>query len=157
MTDRVADIVTGLVREYIDKGCVDSAYEINCGWCSDFADDLIGRAAQLQPVPSAQEVWVDDLLMDLGGDGIEVRFDLERISERYPEIALPAGISWADMDVIARDYGFAGGSHVWSVIDGRHYDAETPNGVVNPFDLPYFVRVMEHYQTTKNAAVPLKR
>lgn len=34
------------------------------------------------------------------------------------------------------------GYHVWLYIDGRHYDAEVPNGVLNWYDLPIFARTI---------------
>ena len=29
-------------------------------------------------------------------------------------------------------------SHIWIYYNGKHYDAEEPNGVENPWDLPIF-------------------
>ena len=33
--------------------------------------------------------------------------------------------------------------HVWVEYHGRHYDAECPNGVKNPLNLPIFRRVLK--------------
>lgn len=34
-----------------------------------------------------------------------------------------------------------GGDHGWIRYDGRHYDAEVPTGVEDPFNLPFFGRI----------------
>ena len=41
--------------------------------------------------------------------------------------------------------------HVWILYDGRYYDSETPLGVSDPYDLPFFRRM---YPVSRPAPVP---
>lgn len=84
-----------------------SPIHINHGLCADFADALSSRL-------DVHIVNTEDLI---AGD---------------LEVDPPEGLSW-DM-LLAWDISDLG--HSWIELDGRHYDAERPEGVANPFDLP---------------------
>lgn len=152
MVDRIAGIVASMTRYYIASGRALSSHDINCGSCADFAEAVLSAISSLRPVPEACEVWVDDMLVGSPDDDERLGFDQERLALRYPEASPPAGLEWSDMDEISRRYGFAGGSHVWVCAGGRHYDAEAVEGVENPFDLPYFRRVFEHFHASEALA-----
>lgn len=98
--------IISMVEQFVDDEAP-SATHINHGLCADFADALSSRL-------DVHVVNTEDLL---AGD-----------LEAEP----PEGLSW-DM-LLAWDISDLG--HSWIEHDGRHYDAERPEGVDNPFDLP---------------------
>ena len=67
------------------------------------------------------------------GDG--ETFDQDLLA-KYWSISPPVGWSWNQLNAV----GF--GRHAWVAVDGRHYDAECPEGVDSFFELPLFRRYM---------------
>lgn len=90
-----------------------SATAINSGLCADFADAITSSFGMESAVFS-----IDDLFDDSGG--------LVTVS------APPPGTDWNLLERIGVPDDL---SHSWILFDGRHYDAEAPDGVDNPFDL----------------------
>jgi len=149
----VHEIIAGLVARFLAEDRAKDAYEINCGSCQDFAEELVRELDRQGLGSDACEIWVDDLLLGEAMDDDRGQFDRVRIERDHPSLVPPEGLSWDDMDRLAEEYGFAGGTHVWVVIEGRHYDAEAPAGVDNAFDLPFFRRSIEDFLAAR-AAVP---
>lgn len=147
----IEGIVSGLVAGYIASGKAKDAYEINCGSCQDFAAELVVALDRSGLGLRAYEIWVDDMLEGEPLDDERGAFDRARMLRDHPATVPPDDLSWDEMDVVATDYGFAGGSHVWVVIEDRHYDAETPDGVDNAFELPFFKRKLEDYRASRSA------
>lgn len=103
-----------------------TAAAINSGYCADFRDGLFSA---MREMPALAELdWRDLCYND---------FDLD--AERP---APPPGLDWgllskrpqngAGMPVGLLDFC----CHEWVQFDGWHFDAEVPEGVSNPFDVP---------------------
>lgn len=86
---------------------------INSGLCADFADALTKNFGM-----GTMVVGIDDLFDEFG--------ELALFSTAAP------GIDWDCLERIGAPSEL---SHSWILFDGRHYDAEAPDGVGNPFDL----------------------
>ncbi len=143
----IADRVKAVTDEFIADGLAEDAYSINCGYCQDLAQKVV---LTLDGQLHAAEVWSDDLLVPSENEDGPRTIAWARITHNWPQLAAPAEISREEMDTIATDYNFGGGAHVWAEIEGLHYDAEAPEGVANPFELPFFRRTFEHYVSTRN-------
>lgn len=143
----IKDQVQAIAQEFVANGVAEDAYSINCGYCQDLAVKVI---LGLEPGLRGAEVWSDDLLVfSEDEDGPRV-MAWDRISHNWADIALPEGISREEMDTIATDYNFGAGAHVWAEVEGLHYDAEAPDGVSNPLELPFFKRTFEHFLSNRS-------
>ena len=116
------------------------------GCCSDFVCDVYER---LGGIDSAYELGLSEIgvdnFMDRDEDGECATFDQDLIKEHWPLVVPPEGMTWDDLSKMALTCGFSAGTHEWIHLNGRHYDSETPNGVDNFFDLPFFKRVIDSY------------
>lgn len=155
MMPSIPEVVKDLVAGYVADGRAKDAYEINCGSCQDFAAELIRALDDRSMGLRAYEIWVDDLLQGDPLDDERGDFDRERVERDHPATRPPEDLGWDGMDVVAKEYDFAGGTHVWVVIEDRHYDAEAPEGVDNAFDLPFFKRKLDdHRANLQSSATP---
>lgn len=146
MTNKlITRAIEDLAKRYLSEGKAGSVYAINCGLCQDFSWELVSALDKIGGI-RASEVFVDDFLHGDAMDDHRVALDRDRIGQNWPGFSMPEGIDWDDMDRISEQFGFAGTTHVWVEADGMHYDAEEPNGVENPLELPYFQRVFEAYR-----------
>jgi len=128
---QVTQCVKSLRQQYISSGKAPSYFDINNGHCDEFADELEQLLIQLLGTKLVSWVELDNFTHDGEGE----KFD-EALLAKYWSIAPPAGWTWAQLDAV----GF--GRHAWVAVDGRHYDAECPEGVASFFDLPLFRRYM---------------
>lgn len=130
------------IRDRLLSEGIASAAEINAGRCtcvvSDVAEELGGLDAFYEHGMS--ELGIDQLM--IVEDGEPSGFDRDLIADHWKDFVPPEGLNWDDMDAIAAYGNFSAGTHEWIVMDGRHYDAEAPAGVDNPFDLPFFQRIV---------------
>lgn len=62
------------------------------------------------------------------------RIKSKRVKQISPASKPPAPLSWGDLDTL----GIIQDAHCWLMFQGRHYDAEAPEGVDSLFDLPFF-------------------
>jgi hypothetical protein len=112
----MADVIKSVVAEYFpEEGAMGAAF----GGCGDFADYCHGEAEDF---------------------GIKTEF--ESVYMTFQEcnclIYPPAGTTIEQLG----DWGVIKNiSHVWLIHENRHYDAVTPEGVDNPFDLRLFRQV----------------
>jgi len=113
-----------------------TAWDINNGLCADFAADLISKLG-----------GYNDSIFELSGDMFFNFRDVEFAKENWGLITETEYGVWSDkmLDL----YGCPPINihnlkdelaHVWVFCDGKHYDAETPEGVTNWFQLPFFQR-----------------
>lgn len=136
--EKVQTTIEKLRDEYISSGEAESEYQINNGLCVNFASDIILRLKS--EIPSLQDICGENFMRGEDGDESENDvWDQALLSEHWPKISPTNGLTWADMDQIG--FGF----HVWVSCEGRHYDAECPEGVDNFFNLPLFRRYIEGY------------
>ena len=83
----------------------------------------------------------------LDGENDNWGFPLNRdyLRSELPSVVPPVGLDWDDLDHISAFGNFFSGTHVWIFANGRHYDAEAPEGVETPFDLPFFKRIINRW------------
>lgn len=127
----LTDLIHELAIIYIADGLAKNREEINRGLCEEFA-------AEIQDIkPEVDILAVEELMIGHDGDpsGSEV-FDWGSLS-RHWRISPPEGLTQEDIDAMTI------GGHFWITHQGRHYDAECPDGVASFFDLPYFRRQIE--------------
>jgi hypothetical protein len=137
-----------VMQRRLDSGWAKFGGEVNCG---DFIQPIY---AELGGMLRTYELGIDEFGIqgllnfnpDEGVSDVGAPFDREIIAAHWPKIAPPAGLSWDDMDRLSVDAGLCSGTHVWMVLDGRHYDCECPDGVENPFELPFFQRVIASWK-----------
>lgn len=140
--ERLKAILEDLTAEAIASGAPDAA-AINAGDCEDVADEAVRRMDEA--APGAEALGIDNL-MRFAGFGDPEGMDWDLIRAHWPAIVTPEGMDEADVDRMAREVGFSAGTHVWVVLEGRHHDVEAPFGVDNPFDLPFFRRIVENWK-----------
>jgi hypothetical protein len=134
----ISDIIKIVAKEY---NC--STWEINNGYCEDFALNVLEKLG-----------GYEDNLFELSGDMF--------FNQRDPEFAKE---NWGD--VIETNYGVWSKNlldywgyppnvnlnlvddeinHVWLFYNGKHYDAEVPEGVDNWFEIPLIKRLFNRYK-----------
>jgi len=122
-----------LVRKHFPAPCF---YEINNGLCEDFALEVIKQARTAGLSGDFTDLCNEDLMCGLNGEVDESDvWDWPMLAEHW-KASPPAGLTADDMNALHF------GSHVWVAHEGRHYDAECPDGVESPFDLPIFRRTI---------------
>ena len=125
--------IIALRDDYLARGEAPSFYEINNGLCESFAVDvldLLGHPKGILDLQNESFMCGDD------GDPVGAEQWDARLLETQWGVTPPAGLSWDDLN------GCDFGHHVWLSYNGRHYDAECPEGVASPFELPIFARVI---------------
>lgn len=133
LLDLMRATVADLRDEFVDDGRAASPEEINCGLCVDFAEALESRilGTPLARLPGAV-LQFEDFAIDPDGDGEPGDIRIEAIS-REPGFEPPPGLTWEDLNRWRIGETVV---HAWLSLGSLHYDAETPQGVANPLDLP---------------------
>jgi hypothetical protein len=160
--------IRAVIKRLLETGRAKSGVEINSGAaragnCEDFISRVYQELGGIERAYAfgIAEMGVEALLQfdpveDFGGEGKP--FDRELISQHWPNVVPPTGLSWADMDRLSAYASFSGGTHVWMLYEGKHFDCECPDGVENPFELPLFQRVISSWQAEglhrANSAMP---
>lgn len=117
--------------EYIQNGRAKTYEEINCGECVDFADDI--EAKFIESTSLSNDHFILEREDSDGWNGDEHdKWDEKWLAEYQSHP--PAGITVSDLTDKIKGY------HCWSYSEGKHYDAECPEGVVNFLELPFFKR-----------------
>lgn len=141
--------LTDLIREtsarYIAEGAADSFIKINSGLCGDLSHEVIQAVGSHHAYEiGLTELGIDNFLTPSEDDFIDGNpFDRDLITRHWPNFQPPPGLDWDTMDKISAAATFNPGTHVWLSIGGEHFDAEAPEGVASPFELPFFKRVIE--------------
>jgi hypothetical protein len=135
--------IEGMGRRYLAEGRAPSLYEINNGQCEDFASEVADALGGERD--GFEAFWADNLTVD--GEGGE--WDVALVERLWPLCVPTHDLSWDDVltDIPA---------HYWLVLDGRHYDAECPEGVDNLFDLPLVRRRVERIAEAREPAPALR-
>lgn len=143
---KITEAIVELRNEYLAKGKAPDLPSINHGLCDIFAVDL---ALKFPELDTLQVVGITDFVeidpdtgcaYDCGGS-----FDLKLISEHWPHFTPPGDLTWDDMNQLSADAGFSCGTHVFLTYDGKFFDAEAEQGVLTPFELPFFKRVISSW------------
>lgn len=148
---RLTNSINEVLAFWIDTGTATNAKTINSGNCSEFSVDVMINLGGLE---TAYDLGINELdiagLLEVGdGPDNGPQFDRELLATHWPNIQPPDGLTWDDLDQLSVDADFDSGTHVWLVLDGKHYDAEAPEGVENLFDLPFFRRIVDTWVNEK--------
>lgn len=168
MTDKKERLTTAIretLANWIDGGGAVDARQINrgeaaLGCCDDFASavyETLGGQRVAYDEMGLFEVGIDGFMMVDDDENYDPGRPLDRalLSKHWPAIQPTQGLDWDDLDRLSEDAGFSVGTHVWLVLDQRHYDAECPEGVDNFFDLPFFQRVIASWKEEReNSPAP---
>ncbi len=149
--ERLAAAMRQAMADLVASGMYVSARDVNAGYCGDFSDDVFAilHAQGMDAREGPDQVDVA-MLMAPEDDGDEpIRMDRGLLATHWPMIVPPEGLDWDDVDAMAAHFSFSPGTHVWTVLDGRHYDAEVPDGVDNMFDMPFFQRLTATWQAER--------
>jgi len=139
-------------EELLASGQYPTLAHINRGYCDGFCSDVADHLGIPAGAEEPFELGIDNL-MESDGDEPTI-MDRALLEAHWPDIQPPEGLDWDDVDRLAADAGFSSGTHVWLCLDKRHYDAEAPEGVGNPFDLPFFKRVVASWLEECPAPAP---
>lgn len=151
--DNIPSIIRSLVRNYVDEfnnlplsgggNCkCRNAYDIDNGLCNEFAEDLV---KMLGGENDKQFILTSDMfLCDSYEDAVELwgRQDL---------IQTNSGGAWSRRMLSLystpsiKDIGLVEDlpQHAWVFANLKHYDAENPNGVENPWKLLIFKKFFQ--------------
>lgn len=134
--DTARELVAWTVRHLRDKhlACHEGGIlAINDGHCSDFANEVLAELHGRLASEAEESETRSFCLEDDGGDEV---FDVALLAKHWPGTKPPAPLTWEDLNAI----GLAYTAHIWIAHEGRHYDADVPDGVDSMLDLPIFRR-----------------
>lgn len=136
LQENISKIIKQTAKEY---NC--SEWDINNGYCEDFAQNVIDKLGGDD----------GDNLFGLSGDMFFNMRDIEFAKENWGDIIETKYGVWSkkmlnhwgyppnvDLDLIDDEI-----NHTWIYYNGKHYDAEVPNGVKNWYDIPLIKRMFE--------------
>jgi len=109
-SNKISEIITNLIEKW-RKEIGSTCKDINHGNCTEFANDLSDEL---------KKIGIEHKVLYVGD------FDDESDVLKYTK-KMPPNLSW-----------FYNTYHSWIYVDGKHYDAEAPEGVDDMFDLPSF-------------------
>lgn len=140
---KLTKVINDFIPIYIkDNKKINSPYDINNGWCIDFASDVVrylgGETDKLYIVCSYNFM--------IGEDGVPEEndiWDADMLKNYWKKVNPTNNLTWKDINCI--DFGY----HEWIYFDGKHYDAECPEGVDNFFYLPLFQKYITEYINKK--------
>lgn len=122
------DVIRQLAKKYIKYGDAKTPQGINSGLCESFAADIEDL------MPGIDILAVEEVMVGYDGDPSgNDKFDWALLKKHWGSEP-PEGLSSKDIDRMTI------GGHFWIHHQGRHYDAECPDGVKSFFELPYFER-----------------
>jgi hypothetical protein len=153
--------IRATLQEWLDGGLARDATQVNSGaarggCCSDFAAAVIGHLGGALAVESLgiETLGIDSFQVPDEDDLAGRPLDRELLECHWPKVIPPEGLGWDDLDRLAEDAGFSGGTHTWLCLNGRHYDSETPEGVENFLALPFFQRLIASWSAERRPSSP---
>ncbi|MHD0644766.1 hypothetical protein ACYPKM_03975 [Pseudomonas aeruginosa] len=139
----ITQAIIHLRDQYIQKGISESYFDINNGYCEDFA------------IEALKLVTIDrEHFRDLQGEELmvfeEQVWDWPLLDQHWTKVKAPIGLTREDVDAI--DFG----CHIFIAdqVNCRFYDAESPLGVDNLFDLPLYRRYVIEKLRLKGIPTP---
>ncbi len=142
----ISALIRTVAGEWLDSERVSELMYINDGECHEFAAEVLSRTSGIHGL---RDLNLADLLVGGVRDDfceLGLPFNKKLLAREWPAVKPPGGRSWKDMDRISKTALMPWGSwtHTW-LTDGRlHYDAESPDGVENFFDLLIFQRLVAY-------------
>ena len=148
-----ADTSRMVVAKVLERWKIEghSPNEINNGNCFEFADDV----ESILP-DRFISIGIDSLMLYRGKwSDEEYAFDADLLTRQYPDYAPLNEHTWEEMFL----WGvFAWpGIHAWAHcgVTGLCFDAETPEGIINPFALRYFEAHWKAMETLRADGIDL--
>ncbi|MEK6829300.1 MAG: hypothetical protein AABY15_04170 [Nanoarchaeota archaeon] len=137
----ISDIIREKAQEYIEGGTC-NASEINNGLCIEFSEDIINDMGGYSD--NLFELHTD-MFFDDNSEQSEF-WDGEKIKTDYGvwslqmlnQHGLPNGVDLKNVTHLPH--------HAWIYYSGKHYDAESPDGVDNWTELPIFKRYFNKFR-----------
>lgn len=150
----IENIILELIDEYGEM-YNDGPSDINEGRCDKFAEDLLEKLGGKN-----ENQYIIEVLRDLGGSYngwfkdsngkykfekygklpnnllIAVEKDIDKFNNKYNR--------WLNEKNVGIDK-FKVSDHYWVYYNGKHYDAESPKGKYNMFNLPIFKRYINNF------------
>ena len=148
MKDGEKQNISQVIKQVVEDYCREnqfSVWDINNGLCEDFA----------QLVIEIMGGYSDDLYI-LAGDMFFAFRDSEFAKENWQNIIETKYGVWSvdllnrynypslDIDLSLIDHEL---NHTWIYFNGKHYDAEAPNGVCKWYDLPLNKKFFNKYKS----------
>lgn len=132
-TSSVLAMTIRAVANDIASGLEGGILELNDGSCEELAVAVFEQIG-VPETADFQTLEIQNLCT--GNDVFSPRPDHGLIERFWPLVVPPFPLSWDGIE----ELGMLETAHVWIVLDGRHHDADVPDGVENVFDLPVFRR-----------------
>ncbi len=130
---KVSALVKSHVEDWLEND-VDELFEINQGYCADFADSFL-RKDQVKDLIAMAPEGID---IDLRG-----LYDLDDLQDQgLADAPKPSWILWRDVELLVKDNAF---NHTFIKAGEFYYDCECVDGVMCPLDLPIFKRAALEY------------
>jgi hypothetical protein len=131
-TNNLTELIK-IVRDKFIKGKIKSYSDINRGYCVDFIDEIQDKFSDdFETLTTSQFVISDEerkqYLISTYNDKMIDYDDVTWSKNMLDEYGYPPEYIMDEEP----------SSHIWIYYNGKHYDAEEPNGVENPWDLPIF-------------------
>lgn len=132
----LTDAILRVRQQYNDNGT--DTKQIGAGECKNFAHDVLQLWAGSQDEKGENHQVVETLnfVIQEGDDVVDWDWTL---LENHWGITPPADYSREVLTSVAQHEP----NHVWITSEGRHFDAESPNGENSFFDLMFFKRWLE--------------
>lgn len=131
-------IIRSVVDIYKNKGI--NVRDIGNGWCEEFSDDVllhwIGENWIFQDGVGFSQVETGNFVVRDGS--LVLDWDWSLLSKHW-NITPPQGVPIKKLKLLA----WREPNHIWIAYQGRHYDAESPDGVNSFFDLKFFRRWLD--------------
>lgn len=129
----LTNLIITVRSEFLEKGICNSYSEINSGFCVDFVDEIEDRfSGKFETLTTnifnPSDERIKEYLKQTYNDTIITKDSVCWSKNMLDEYGYP------DTDLLDEEPP----AHIWIYYNGKHYDAEAPNGVDNPWDLPIF-------------------
>ena len=131
--DQIFDKKVGL---WLQSGEIRCAEEINEGFCADFADDIMSEYKDAFSLEFCDS-------FDLYNEDVLFSALYSHVSENNATLKRLLVIAKADMNCKAEH------TFLYSWDTKKFYDAEAPQGVTDPLDLPIFKRFCDEVEQMK--------
>lgn len=132
LNNNLTEVIKKIRDQYIERGLCNNYSQINAGLCVDFSDDVEDMFDGRFETLTTSMFYVQDdngkrdYMINTLNDTMIPCGDLEWSKNQLDLYGYP------DKDLMIMEPP----RHIWIYYNGKHYDAECPDGVDNPWELP---------------------
>lgn len=157
--DALSEAITAVGEAWLSAGHTPSLAGINVGQapygnCDTFAREVTAHLNEQGWDTSALMNVELANFMALSEDEEGGVLDRRLLAKHWPAVKPPQGLNWQHLEILAEDADWGPGTHVWLVLDGRHYDSQTPQGTDNFLELPFFSTGIADWKLERGTRVP---